>query len=67
MAYDQPSASRREQAITDMMARTGKTREQVEACMELVAHSMGWREPMTDSEFRVAFDTIVGTEEAQNV
>lgn len=43
-------SAERDQAIADMMARTGKTREQIEAFLDMVASAMGWRPKLTEAE-----------------
>lgn len=55
--------SKREQAIRDIMIRTGKTREQVEAFFTMVGSAMGWKQ-VPDDEYRAAFDTFIDHGEA---
>lgn len=49
----------RERAIADMMARTGKTRGQVEAFLDMVGSAMGWRPKLTEDEKRERLDAFL--------
>lgn len=55
--------SKREQAIRDIMTRTGKTREQVEAFFTILGSAMGWKQ-VPDNEYRAAIDTFIDHGEA---
>jgi hypothetical protein len=51
-----------EESIQDLIKRTGKTQEQIEAFLGMVASSMGWSEkPLTDDQFSERLTAFIGS------